>query len=70
MDKYSAKFEKFDENVDCATIKALLYNVTIGIAKKRHSGEAKSAYNALIDLYWNYGQTPTFDVHYEQLKVR
>ncbi|MCP4746931.1 MAG: hypothetical protein GY874_12460, partial [Desulfobacteraceae bacterium] len=67
MDNYPAKIEKFEDNIDRA-IKALLFSITSGMAKRIVSN-ASSSYKALSDLKRNYGQTSQFDVHRERLKM-
>jgi hypothetical protein len=67
MDNYPAKIKEFDANIDRA-IKALLFSITSGMAKRIVSN-ASSAQKALSDLKRNYGQTLQFDVHRERLKM-
>jgi hypothetical protein len=51
----------FENNIDRA-VKALLFSITSGMAKRIVSN-ATSVHKALLDLKRNYGQTLQFDVH-------
>ena len=67
LDDYPAELEMFENNIDRA-VKALLFSITSGMAKRIVSN-ASSAHKALSDLKRNYGQTSQFDVHRERLKM-
>ena len=67
LDDYPATLMAFDDNIDRA-IKAFLSSITTHMAKAIVSNSS-SAYEALIDLKRNYGQTTTTDIHRENLAM-
>ena len=67
LDDYPADVPHFSKIVDRA-VKALLSSITTGMAKQL-VGNADSAHQALLDLKRNYGQTSSFDIHRERLRM-
>ena len=67
LDNYPSVVPTFPYNVDRA-VKALLASITVGMAKQI-VGNAHTASQALMDLKRNYGQTSSFDIHRERMKM-
>ena len=67
LDDFPAELPSLTYNVDRA-IKALLSSVTVGMAKQLVAN-ASSAFQALLDLRRNFGQTSSFDIHRESVKM-
>ena len=67
IDDYPVSLVPFESDVDRA-VKTLLSIITAGMAK-RIVNNSTTAYQALIDLRRNCGQTSNLDIHRERLKM-
>ena len=68
LDNYPSRLDPFENKDIDRAIKALLISITDGVAKSIVSN-AKSGYDALMDLRRNCAQTSRFDKHREHKKM-